>query len=104
MIGMAMAIGGLFFAKQVARTMSRRITEMNHIQGLAANLITASLVLIASKFGLPVSTTHVSVGSIAGVGAGSGTLDWITLRNILLSWAATLPLAAGISWILSSVM
>jgi PiT family inorganic phosphate transporter len=61
-IGMAMAAGGLLFAKRVARTMSQRITKMNHTQGLTANLITASLVLIASKFGLPVSTTHVSVG------------------------------------------
>jgi PiT family inorganic phosphate transporter len=104
LIGLAMATGGLLFAKRVARTMSRRITKMNHTQGLTANLITASLVLVASKFGLPVSTTHVSVGSIAGVGAGAGTLDRNTLRNILLSWVGTLPLAAGIAWILSSVI
>ena len=103
-IGLAMAAGGVLFAKRVARTMSRRITKMNHIQGLTANLITASLVLVASKFGLPVSTTHVSVGSIVGVGAGAGTLDRNTLRNILLSWAGTLPLAAGTAWLLSSVI
>ena len=75
-ICIAMAIGGLLFAKQVARTMSRRITKMDHTQGVTANLITATLVLFASKLGMPVSTTHVAVGSIAGVGASAKTLDW----------------------------
>ncbi len=103
MIGLAMAMGGLLFARQVAKTMSQRITRMDHAQGLAANLITASLVLVASKFGLPVSTTHVSVGSIAGVGASAKTLDWQTLHNVLLSWVLTLPLAAGVAWLLASV-
>lgn len=104
MISLAMAAGGMLFAKRVARTMSQRITKMNHIQGLTANLITASLVLVASKFGLPVSTTHVSVGSIAGIGAGAKTLNWNILHNVLLSWVVTLPLAAGIAWLLSSVL
>lgn len=86
MISLAMAMGGLMFARRVAQTMSRRVTRMDHAQGLASNLITATLVLFASKFGLPVSTTHISVGSIAGVGASAKTLDWHALRNILLSW------------------
>lgn len=103
MISFAMAMGGLLFARQVAKTMSQRITRMDRTQGLAANLITASLVLIASKFGLPVSTTHVSVGSIAGVGASAKTLDWQTLRNVLLSWVVTLPFAAGVAWLLAVV-
>jgi PiT family inorganic phosphate transporter len=104
MIGLAMAMGGLLFAKQVARTMSKRMTRMNHTQGLTANLITVSLVLVASKFDLPVSTTHVSAGSIAGIGADAKTLDWKILRNILLSWVATLPFSAGIAWVMSSFM
>jgi PiT family inorganic phosphate transporter len=103
MISLAMATGGLLFARQVAQTMSRRVTRIDHAQGLAANLITAALVLFASKLGLPVSTTHVSVGSIAGVGAGAKTIDWRMMRNILLSWVATLPLAAGLSWAIASV-
>ncbi len=62
-------------------------------------LIAVVFLLGASQFGLPVSTTNVSVGSISGVGAGAHALDWGTLRNILLSWVATLPLAAGIAWL-----
>lgn len=95
-----MAAGGLLFARRVAQTMSQRVTRMDRAQGLSANLITAALVLFASKLGLPVSTTHVSVGAIAGVGAKAGTLDWNALRNILSSWVATLPLAMGLAWII----
>ncbi len=92
-IAFIMALGGILFARKVAETMSQRMSRMNHVQGLGANLITAGLVLFASKLGMPVSTTHVSVGAIAGVGAGADTLDWSTLRKVLLSWLATLPLA-----------
>jgi inorganic phosphate transporter, PiT family len=97
----AMGLGGLMFARKVAETMSRRVSRMDHSQGLAANLITASLVLAASKLGLPVSTTHVAVGSIGGVGASAGALDRKALRNILLSWIATLPVAACAAWLVS---
>jgi len=55
--------------------------------------------LAGRKLGLPVSTTHVSVGSIAGIGAGAGTVDWATMRNIALSWIATLPLATVLAWL-----
>ena len=99
MIAVAMALGGLLLSRRVAETMSRRVTRMDSTQGLSANLITATLVLGASQFGLPVSTTHVSVGAIAGVGTGANTLDIRALRTILLSWIATLPIAAGLAWL-----
>jgi len=99
LIAGAMALGGLVFARRVAETMSRRVSRMDPTQGLAANLITATLVLGASQFGLPVSTTHVSVGAIIGAGAGAATLNRDALRNIVLSWLATLPTAAGIAWL-----
>lgn len=99
MIGIVMALGGLISARKVAETMSHRINRMDPTQGLAANLITATLVIFASKIGMPVSTTHVSVGSIAGVGANAQTLNWHALRNVLFSWVATLPLAAVTAWL-----
>ena len=99
MVAALMAIGGLVFARRVAETMSHRVNKLDDTQGLLANLVTASLVLMASKFGLPVSTTHVSVGSIAGVGSSAKTLNWPALRAVLLSWVATLPMAAGAAWL-----
>lgn len=99
LIAAIMAAGGLLYARRVAVTMSKRVTCMDHRQGLTANLITAGTILIASKFGLPVSTTHVSVGSIVGVGLGANSINQATMRNILLSWIATLPLAAIFAWL-----
>ncbi len=93
-IGSAMAIGGLLNAKRVAMTMSQRITAMNPGQGFTANLVTAVLVTMASQWGLPVSTTHVSCGSLFGLGAVSRSGRWGVIRNILLSWLVTLPFAA----------
>lgn len=103
-VGIAMAIGGLLNAKKVAETMSKKITAMNHGQGLAANIVTGFLVISASKYGLPVSTTHVSVGSIFGGGLISKKANARVFYQILLSWILTLPTAAILSgivyWIL----
>lgn len=101
MAAVLMALGGLILSKRVAETMSRRVTALRHRDGLAANIVTSLLVLFASKFGLPVSTTHVAVGAIAGVGASAGSLNLGTLRDILMSWIATLPLAAVIAFALA---
>jgi inorganic phosphate transporter, PiT family len=103
-IALAMALGGWLLSRRVAETMSQKITPLSPHQGVPANLITAVLVLAASKFGLPVSTTHVAVGAISGVGAGAGTLSWSTIGTILLSWVATLPIAAGFAWGMASIL
>ena len=90
-VGLGMAIGGLLNAKKVAETMSHKITPLNSGQGFAANLSTGCLVLLASKFGLPVSTTHVSVGSLFGIGLVNRSANPAVIRNNLLSWVLTLP-------------
>jgi PiT family inorganic phosphate transporter len=94
LVATAMAAGGLLGARRVAETMSHKITAMNHGQGFAANLATGTLVILASTLGLPVSTTHVSVGAIAGIGATTRRADPRVLSEILLSWVLTLPCAA----------
>lgn len=93
-VAIAMAIGGLLNAKKVGEMMSKKITPMNSGQGFTANLITGLLVTTASIHGLPVSTTHVSVGSIFGIGTVTKKADVKVVRNILLSWLLTLPIAA----------
>ncbi|HZD39474.1 MAG TPA: anion permease [Terriglobales bacterium] len=89
-----MAIGGLLNATRVADTVSQRITAMEPDQGFLANLVTSFLVLFASKWGMPVSTTHVSCGSLFGIGAVNGRAQWGVIRNIVLAWVLTLPFAA----------
>ena len=96
-VAAAMGIGGLVGARRVAETMSHKVTAMSAGQGLSASLATGSLVLAASLAGLPVSTTHVSVGSLVGIGTMNGKADLAVIRNIVLSWVATLPIAALLS-------
>lgn len=96
-VAVAMAVGGLLNARQVAETMSHRITGMNPGQGFAANLATGILVITASKFGLPVSTTHVSVGALFGIGLTTRQANYGVVGSILLSWFVTLPCAALIA-------
>jgi inorganic phosphate transporter, PiT family len=103
-VGLGMAVGGLVNARKVAETMSCKLSTIQHGQGLAANLVTGSLVIVASRYGLPVSTTHVSVGAIFGAGLLSKTANPTVFYQILLSWVLTLPTAAVLSsgtyWIL----
>ncbi|MCU0567437.1 MAG: inorganic phosphate transporter [Oculatellaceae cyanobacterium Prado106] len=96
-VAVAMAIGGWLNARKVAETMSQKIATIAPGQGLIANGLTAAMVIAASRFGLPVSTTHVSVGSIFGVGLTAGTANARMFLQILLSWVLTLPIAALLS-------
>ena len=91
------AIGGLLNARKIAETMSKKITRMNHGQGFSANVSTAILVVCASIFGLPVSTTHVSVGSLFGIGLTTGKANVPMVSAIVLSWVVTLPCAAALA-------
>ncbi|MFQ6604491.1 MAG: anion permease [Fidelibacterota bacterium] len=98
-MGIAIALGGILNAKKVAQTISQDITSMDHGQGFSANIVTGLLVTTASIHGLPVSTTHVSVGSIFGIGTAGGKMDVHVVRNIVLSWVLTLPVAAVLGMI-----
>lgn len=93
-VALAMAAGGLISARRVAETMSRKITPMRDGQALTANLVTAFYVIFASRLGLPVSTTHVAVGAIGGVGAAKGEANRPMIGAIALAWVLTLPIAA----------
>jgi inorganic phosphate transporter, PiT family len=97
LVAVVMGIGGVINARKVAETMSKKITRMNPGQGFTANLVTACLVAGASRFGFPVSTTHVSVGSLFGIGIVNRTAKWKTIFTILLAWVTTLPLGAIIA-------
>ncbi len=94
LVGLAMACGAVIHARKIAETMGHQITKMNHGQGFVSNLVTAVLVLVASRFGMPVSTTHVSCGSLFGIGAVTGQARWKTVGGVLLAWVVTLPLSA----------
>jgi inorganic phosphate transporter, PiT family len=81
----------------VAETMSMKISKTFDGQALTANLVTAFIVIFASRLGMPVSITHVSAGAISGASIVNGTADKSVIVGILLSWLLTLPIAACIA-------
>lgn len=97
LIALAMTLGGLCSARRVAETLAHKITGMNPGQGFAANLTTAFLVILGSIKGLPLSTTHVTVGALLGIGVSTGQAKWRTVLPVLLAWVITVPCAAVFS-------
>ncbi len=104
LIVVAMSLGGLMGARKVAETMSHKITAMNHGQGFSANLGTGIIVTTASLLGMPVSTTHVSVGALFGIGMVNGQANGAVIRKIVMSWVITLPCAALAGMLVFTVM
>lgn len=94
----AMAAGGLLASRRVSNTLAHKVTRMDAGEGLGSNTVTAALVIGASQFGMPVSTTHVSTGALFGVAAGNGGARATVIRQILLAWCITLPVASVLSF------
>src|SRR5439155_1186845 len=102
-VALAMAAGGWFAARRVGMTMAHGITRMDPAEGLAGNVVISLLVTTASRFGLPVSTTHVACGALFGIAAGNGRGRMSTIAAIVLAWVTTLPLAALHGFILYAI-
>ncbi|MBF0124686.1 MAG: inorganic phosphate transporter [Magnetococcales bacterium] len=102
----ALAIGTLgivtglaTYGYRIMETIGSKMTELTPIRGFCATLAAAITVLIASRMGLPVSTTHIAIASIfgAGVPRGTATLDFRVMSGIVTSWMVTLPTVAVLS-------
>ena len=95
--GAGIVLGLITLGYRVMLTVGKKITELTPSRGFCAELAAASTVVIASRTGLPVSTTHILVGAVLGVGLarGLGALDLRVVLNIIISWIVTLP-AGGI--------
>ena len=104
--GVGIVVGLATYGYRVIATVGKEITEMTPTRGFSAEFGAATTVLIASRMGLPVSTTHTLVGSVIGVGLaqGIGALNMRVIRNIIGSWVATVPAAAGIAALIFVVL
>lgn len=91
--GAGIVVGLATMGYKVMQTIGTKITELTPTRGYCATLAAATTVVLASKTGLPVSTTHIAVGAVMGVGLarGIGALDLRVLGNIVVSWIITLP-------------
>lgn len=94
LIAVTIAVGALLDADRVAETLGKKVTDMNPGQGFAASLVTAGLVSTMSLHSYPVSTTHVSVGSLIGIGIASRQAKWRAIIDIMFAWVSTVPCGA----------
>ena len=96
-----MALGTLTGGWRIIKTMGMKITKLEPHQGFAAEMAAATTITIASRLGIPLSTTHTISTAIVGVGAARGlsAVRWGVTANIVTAWILTFPICAGISWL-----
>ncbi|MBA3721284.1 MAG: inorganic phosphate transporter [Parachlamydiaceae bacterium] len=94
--GVGIVIGLATWGWRVIDTIGKKITELTPSRGFAAEFGAAATIVLASRLGLPISTTHTLVGAVLGVGfaRGLGAVNLTTTRDILISWIVTVPLGA----------
>ena len=97
-MGLGTASGGF----RIIKTMGYAITDLKPIQGFAAELSSSVVILGASLWGMPISSTHMIVGSITGVGSerGVAAVRWGTLYKLMITWVLTLPGTGFISYLI----
>lgn len=97
--GIGIAFGCMTWGRRVMKTVGGRITKLTNTRGFSVEFGAATTVLIASKLGLPISTSHTVVGAVIGVGLARGleAVDLSVIRKIIISWLLTVPIAAATS-------
>ena len=94
--GIALIVGLWFVGRNVIATVGHGLTKMHPSSGFAAELAAAGVVMAASVLGLPVSSTHILIGAVLGVGIVNRSANWKLMRPIALAWIITLPISAAI--------
>ncbi|MFP5075195.1 inorganic phosphate transporter [Neisseria sp. WLZKY-1] len=95
--GIALIVGLWFIGKEVIATVGTSLAEMHPASGFTAELSAASVVMAASFLGLPVSSTHILVGAVLGIGLVNRNANWKAMKPIALAWVITLPAASLLS-------
>lgn len=97
--GVGIVVGLATWGWRVIETIGKCITELTPTRGFAAEFGAAITIVLASKLALPVSTTHILVGAVLGVGLARGlnSLNLSTIRDIFISWVITIPAGAAIT-------
>lgn len=103
-MGIALIAGLWFIGRFVIQTVGSGLTQMHPSSGFAAELSAAAVVMAASLLGLPVSSTHILIGAVLGVGIVNKAANWNLMKPIALAWVITLPTAAGIAAVTVAIL
>jgi PiT family inorganic phosphate transporter len=97
--GVGIVFGLATWGWRVMETIGRKITQLTPTRGFCALFGSAITIILATKLGIPISTTHTLVGSVLGVGLARGisAVNLYTVRDIIISWIVTIPAGAGLA-------
>jgi len=95
MFGVALVVGLWFLGKEVIATVGSKLAQIKPTTGFSAELGASIVILLATQFGIPVSSTHILIGAILGIGFYNKNANWAMMKPIALAWIITLP-AAGL--------
>jgi PiT family inorganic phosphate transporter len=97
----AISLGTAAGGWRIIRTMGQRVVKLDPVHGFAAETTAATIILGASSFGIPVSTTHVISTAIMGVGASDrfSAVRWGVAGDIVLAWILTIPASGAVAWL-----
>lgn len=95
--GVALIAGLWFIGKEVIQTVGSNLTTMHPASGFSAELAAAGVVMLASTLGIPVSSTHILIGAVLGIGLVNHQTNWGLMKPIAMAWIITLPAAAMLS-------
>jgi len=102
----AISLGTAAGGWRIIRTMGQRVVKLDPVHGFAAETTAATIILGASTFGMPVSTTHVISSAIMGVGSSDrfSAVRWGVAGNIIVAWILTIPASGGVAWLAWEVL
>ncbi len=102
----AMSLGTAGGGWRIIKTMGQRVVKLDPVHGFAAETTAATIILTASHFGMPVSTTHVISSAIMGVGSSDrlSAVRWGVAGNILIAWILTIPASGAAAWVAWEVL
>lgn len=92
--GVSLIVGLWFLGKEVIQTVGTRLAEISPVTGFAAELGASAVILLATKMGIPVSSTHILIGAVLGIGLLNKDANWELMKPIAMAWVVTLPIAA----------